>query len=183
MLQVDSHVERRWCCFCWSCVIVPRVVHSFAVAALPRTPRLQNFFTHIRKLPHFDTRFGAAQTRSSPTQKRAICIYPGRSVGAFLLSEHMSLEGQFFGSKRVSKWGNFLISINFFCKRLVAQDSECFVSTWIFKMSRKIPNLSGVVSVCRALRTLKLSLKLKMSRKIPNLSGVRRRFLRCWAHF
>ena len=120
-----------------------------------RVTRLQNFFTHIRKLPHFDTRFGVAQTRSSPTQKSAFCIYAGRSVEAFLLSEHMSLEGQFSASKRVSKWGNFLISINFFCKRLVAQGFECFVSTWIFKMSRKI----------------------------PNLSGVRSRFLRCRAHF
>ena len=27
---------------------------------------LQNFFTHIRKLPHFDTRFGVAQTLYKP---------------------------------------------------------------------------------------------------------------------
>ena len=78
--------------------------------------RLQNFFTHIRKLPHFDTRFGVAQTRCSPTQKREISICAGRSLGTFLLSWHMCLEGQFLGSKRVSKWGNFLISLISFCK-------------------------------------------------------------------
>ena len=75
---------------------------------------LQKSFTHIRKLPHFDTRFGVAQARWSPPQKSAFCIYAGRKVEAFLLSWHMCLEGQFLGSKRVSKWGNFLISINFF---------------------------------------------------------------------
>ena len=78
--------------------------------------RLQNFFTHIRKLPHFDTRFGAVLPRWSPPQKAVFSVYAGRSVEAFLLSWHMCLEGQFLGSKRVSKWGNFLISLNFFCK-------------------------------------------------------------------
>ena len=76
--------------------------------------RLQNFFTHIRKLPHFDTRFGAVLPRWSPPQKAVFSVYAGRSVVAFLLSWHMCLKGQFLGSKRVSKWGNFLISLNFF---------------------------------------------------------------------
>ena len=79
--------------------------------------RLQNFFTHIRKLPHFDTRFGVAQARFMPLQKPAFSKCPGRSVAAFLLSRQMCPKDQFSASKRVSKWGNFLISINFFCKQ------------------------------------------------------------------
>ena len=93
------------------------------------TPRLQNFFTHIRKLPHFDTRFGAAQARCGSPQKRVISICAGRSVGAFLTCTPQCQVWQFLSSKRVSKWGNFLISINFFCKRLVCRGSERFVST------------------------------------------------------
>ena len=78
---------------------------------------LQNFSVHIRQIPHFDTRFGVAQALSSPPQKRAFCILPGRRVGAVLLRAENCSKWQFLGSKRVSKWGNFLISINSFCKR------------------------------------------------------------------
>ena len=78
---------------------------------------LQNFFTHIRKLPHFDTRFGVAQTCCSPPQKRAFSICAGRRLGTFLICAQHCSEWQFSASKRVSKWGNFLIWTNFFCKR------------------------------------------------------------------
>ena len=78
---------------------------------------LQNLFTHIRKLPHFDTRFGVAQERCSPLQKRVFSVCAGRSFGAFWPRAQNLSERKFFGSKRVSKWGNFLISINFFCKQ------------------------------------------------------------------
>ena len=75
---------------------------------------LQNLFTHIRKLPHFDTRFGVVQERCSPLQKRVFSVCAGRSIGAFWPRAQNLSERKFFGSKRVSKWGNFLISINFF---------------------------------------------------------------------
>jgi len=77
---------------------------------------LQNFLLHIRKLPHFDTRFGVAQARCGSPQKRVLYICPGRSVGAVLLRAENCSGRQFLGSKRVSKWGNFLISLIRFCK-------------------------------------------------------------------
>ena len=79
---------------------------------------LQNFFTHIRQIPHFDTRFGGAQARFRPPQKRPFCKCPGKCVAAFLFSRQMCIAGRFLGSKRVSKWGNFLISIKSFCKQV-----------------------------------------------------------------
>ena len=77
---------------------------------------LQNFLLHIRKLPHFDMRFGVAQARCGLSQKRVFCILPGRRVGAVLLRAENCSKWQFLGSKRVSKWGNFLISLIRFCK-------------------------------------------------------------------
>ena len=77
---------------------------------------LQNFLLHIRKLPHFDTRLGVAQARCGSLQKRVFCILPGRRVGAVLLRAENCSGGQFLGSKRVSKWGNYLISLIRFCK-------------------------------------------------------------------
>ena len=79
---------------------------------------LQKFFTHIRKVPHFDTRFGAAQTRCGSPQKGPFCKCAGKSVVTFLLACRMRLGRLFFGSKRVSKWGIFLISINIFCRKV-----------------------------------------------------------------
>ena len=73
--------------------------------------RLQNFLFHIRKLPHFDTRFGVVLERCRPPQKSRFYKCPGKCVAVILRSEHMCLEGPFSASKRVSKWGNFLISL------------------------------------------------------------------------
>ncbi len=56
---------------------------------------LQNFFTHIRKLPHFDTRFGVAQARCGSPQKRAFCKCPGKSIGAFYLDVKTVQKGIF----------------------------------------------------------------------------------------
>ena len=90
---------------------------------------LQNFLLHIRKLPHFDTRFGVVLALSSPPQKRAFCILPGRRVGAVLLRAENCSKWQFLGSKRVSKWGNFLISLIRFCKsRAGFRKIRCFAN-------------------------------------------------------
>ena len=61
--------------------------------------------------------------------------------------------------------------IQLFCRRPIAQGSESFVSTWIFKMSRKIPNLSGVRSRflrCRALFRAQTPDSFTFSRDIPH---------------
>ncbi len=77
---------------------------------------LKNFLLHIRKLPHFDTRFGAVLARLKPPQKSAFSISAGIWTRAFLLRAENCSGRQFLGSKRVSKWGIFLISLIRFCK-------------------------------------------------------------------
>ncbi len=106
------------CLFC--CLFCPLTLHSivpFCSDFHLRYQALQNLFIHIRKLPHFDTRFGVAQACFMSLQKRAFCLCAGRSVVSFWVTSHHCSEGQFLGLKRVSKWGNFIISLKFFCKR------------------------------------------------------------------
>lgn len=103
---------------------------AFFTARFTRVARswhlgLQNFFTHIRKLPHFDTRFSVAKVRCGSPQKRAFSKCPGRSVVACLTTSQFCSRGQFLGSKRVLKWGIFLISLNFFVKQILALCLTC----------------------------------------------------------
>ena len=108
----------------WCAVL--RLPVTFLCSARLGERVLQNFLLHIRKLPHFDTRLGVAQARCGSPQKRAFCVFPGRRVGAFLSCVLQCKVWQFLGSKRVSKWGNFLISLISFCKsRAVFRKIRC----------------------------------------------------------